>query len=85
MIQKEVIKTPEGVEVNFSGAIAKEQVFTMVQNCQKGQCECMSDATKEKLSSIEVSGEDGNVTLELSGEITTDEIQAALEKSKIIS
>jgi len=57
----------------------------MVENCATGACECMSDETKKKISNMEVSGKDGDVQLALSGDISKEEIEAALEKSKVIN
>ena len=83
-IKKEVSKTKSGVNIKFSGAVKKNSILTMVQNCQTGVCECMSDDTKEKIKDMQVSGEDGEVLLELSGEIQKSEIEAALAKSKAL-
>lgn len=83
-IEKKVSKTDEGVKINFTGGIAKNTVFTMVQNCQNGHCDCMSDESKAKIASMDVEGEDGNVELTLGGNITKEEVEAALGKSKIL-
>ena len=45
----------------------------------------MSDSTKEKIKNMSVNGEDGNVSLELDGEVTKQEIEVALAKSKVIN
>lgn len=83
-IKKDVSKTNRGVNIKFSGAVKKESVVKMVQNCKTGTCECMSDDTKKKIKDMQVSGEDGEVLLELSGEIAKKEIEAALSKSKVL-
>lgn len=83
-IKKDVSKTNGGVNIKFSGAVKKESVVKMVQNCKTGTCECMSDDTKKKIKDMQVSGEDGEVLLELSGEIEKSEIEAALAKSKAL-
>lgn len=83
-IKKDVSKTNSGVNIKFSGAVKKESVVKMVQNCKTGTCECMSDDTKKKIKDMQVSGEDGEVLLELSGEIAKEEIEAALSKSKVL-
>jgi|MTBAKSStandDraft_1061840.scaffolds.fasta_scaffold00350_26 arsenate reductase len=83
-VEKAISATAEGVKINFTGGIAKNTVFTMVQNCQNGQCDCMSDETKAKIASMEVGGEDGNVELTLGGQITKEEVEAALAKSKVL-
>ncbi len=84
-IKKDVSKTSSGVNIKFSGAVKKESVVKMVQNCKTGTCECMSDDTKKKIKDMQVSGEDGEVLLELSGEVEKSEIEAALAKSKVIN
>jgi len=82
-MKKEVTQLKSGVKIKFSGAVQKENIVKMVQNCKTGACECMSDATKEKIKDMQVSGEDGEVLLELSGEVQKEEIEAALAKSKV--
>jgi len=82
---KQVKKTDNGVKINFFGAVQKQQIVTMVQNCSTGKCECMSDDTKAKIKDIGVIGEDGNVELNLRGDLSTAEIQDAISKSKIIN
>ena len=86
MINKNVFKTGAGVKVAFSGAITKESVVKMVENCATGQCECMSDESKEKIKEMKVSGSDGDVAIDLIGEgLTYEEIVAAVERSKVIN
>jgi len=68
-MNKNVFKTCEGVKMAFTGAVAKENIIKMVENCATGQCECMSDESKAKISNMEVTGEDGEVNLNLSGDV----------------
>jgi len=84
-IKKEVSKSNDGVNINFSGFVTKEKIEMMVNNCQTGGCECMSSETKMKISNMEVSGEDGDIKLALSGDISEEEIKEALGKSKVIN
>jgi len=84
-MQKNVSKTNNGVKINFLGAVEKENIVTMVQNCSTGKCECMSDDTKAKIKDMQVHGEDGDVELTLQGDLSIDEIQTALAKSKVIN
>ena len=84
-IEKKVIKVDNGVKINFLGAIEKNTVMTMVQNCAAGQCECMSDETKKKIQNMEVSGNDGDISLALTGDVSKEEIEAALAKSKVLN
>jgi len=84
-MQKNVSKTNDGVKINFLGEVQKQNIVTMVQNCSTGQCECMSDTTKAKIKDMKVDGVDGDVELALEGDISVDEIQAALAKSKVLN
>ncbi len=84
-MQKNVNATANGVKINFLGEVKKEQIVKMVQNCATGQCECMSDETKKKIQAMEVSGNDGDVSLELTGEVSKEEIEAALSRSKVLN
>jgi len=84
-VKKEVSNSDEGVDIKFSGFVTKEKIETMVNNCKSGQCECMSDTTKAKITDMHVSGENGNVKLALSGDISEDDIKEALYKSKVIN
>ena len=84
-MQKNVFSTNNGVNIKFSGEVKKQNIVTMVQNCSTGKCECMSDATKAKIKDMQVDGVDGDVSLKLSGDISTQEIEEALAKSKVLS
>ena len=83
-MNKNVFKTNQGVKISFTGAVEKQSIVKMVENCTTGQCECMSDETKAKIQNMEVSGKDGDVALELSGDVSKEEIEAALAKSKVL-
>ncbi len=84
-MQKNVFKTTEGVKINFTGVVQKQQIVKMVENCATGACECMSDATKKKISNMQVEGKDGDVELKLDGDISKEEIEKALAKSKVLN
>ena len=84
-MQNKVDKIADGVKITFFGEVKKENIISMVQNCQSGGCECMSDATKQKIKDIQILGEDGDVNLILSGDILKEEIEGALAKSKVIN
>jgi hypothetical protein len=84
-MEKKVSKTNNGVKINFLGKVEKQNIVSMVQNCSTGQCECMSDSTKAKIKDMKVDGTDGDVELNLEGDISVDEINAALKKSKVIN
>ena len=82
---KNVFKTGEGVKISFTGAVEKQNIIKMVENCATGSCDCMSDETKAKISNMEVTGIDGKVNLNLTGDVSTEEIEEALAKSKVIN
>ena len=84
-MDKKVSKTDNGVKINFLGAVQKQNIVTMVQNCSTGQCECMSDTTKEKIKDMQVLGADGDVELKLDGDVSVAEIEDALKKSKVLN
>jgi len=84
-MQKNVSKTNNGVKINFLGEVEKNNIVQMVQNCATGQCECMSDETKAKVKEMKVEGNDGNVELNLEGEVSVEEIQEALSRSKVLN
>ena len=84
-MQKNVSKTNQGVKINFTGVVEKQQIVKMVENCATGACECMSEETKKKINNMQVEGEDGNVELKLDGEVTKEEIEKALANSKVLN
>ena len=84
-MKKNVFKTGEGVKINFTGVVQKQQIVKMVENCSTDACECMNDETKKKITNMQVDGIDGDVELNLSGDISEDEIKKALAKSKVLN
>jgi arsenate reductase len=84
-VKRELFKTSKGVKISFSGVVRKEEIVKMVENCSTGKCDCMSDDTKRKIKDMQVSGEDGDVNLDLSGEVSKKEIEEALKRSKVIN
>jgi len=83
-MNKNLFKTNEGVKINFTGVVEKQQIVKMVENCATGRCECMSDDTKKKITNMQVDGVDGDVELNLSGDIKKEEIEKALLKSTVL-
>ena len=83
-MDNKIIKLYNGVKITFSEDIKKENIVKMVDNCSKGKCECMSDETKSKIKTMEVTGEDGEVELSLEGEVSVEDIKDAISKSKMI-
>jgi len=84
-MQRNVFKINNGVKIKFTGVVEKQQIIKMVQNCATGACECMSNETKKKISNMQVDGKDGDVELKLNGDVTKEEIEKALAKSKVLN
>jgi len=84
-MNKNVFNTNAGVKISFTGVVAKQQIIKMVENCATGQCECMSDETKKKITDMQVEGKDGDVELKLTGDVSKEEIEKALQKSKVLN
>jgi len=84
-MNKNVFKTNQGVKISFTGAVEKQNILKMVENCATGSCECMTNETKQKITNMQVSGEDGDVALNLSGDVSKEEIEAALARSKVLN
>ena len=82
---KSVNTTDNGIKISFIGEVKKQNIINMVENCATGSCECMSDDTKQKIENIKVSGVDGDVKLDLTGDITEAEIEDAISKSKVLN
>jgi len=84
-MEKNVKSIQNGVKISFTGEVKKQNIVKMVENCATGQCECMSDETKKKIENMEVGGNDGDVSLDLTGDVSKEEIEAALAKSKVLN
>ena len=84
MKKADVTKQSNGVKITFSGAVQKQNVVEMVQRCQTGKCDCMSDESKDKIKDMSISGVDGNVELNIEGDLNVSEIQTAVSKSPLI-
>ena len=84
MKKADVTKLSNGVKITFSSAVQKQNVVEMVQRCQTGKCDCMSDESKEKIKDMSISGVDGNVELSIEGDLDVSEIQTAVSKSPLI-
>jgi len=73
-----------GVKIKFSGDMAKQNVVEMVERCQTGKCDCMSDESKQKIEDMEITGIDGDVELSITGDLNVDEIRDAISKSPLV-
>ncbi len=90
LVKKELLKRSvktyeKGVFVSFNQMIEKEKLEHMVSNCKNGACDCMEEKTKKKIESIKIENKNGSLELKIEGDIEKEEIQNALEKSKILN
>ena len=83
-MKKNVFQRDKGVKISFGEGSLKQNIVKMVENCSTGACDCMSDKTKAKITDMKVSGTDGDVQLELVGDISKEEIEKALSQSVVI-
>ena len=80
----QVNKLHSGVNITFSPEIEKIKVFEMVERCQNGQCDCMSDDTKKKIEKITLNDKE-NLSLKIEGStIEKQEIEEALRNSPLL-
>ncbi len=84
MKKADVSVQKDGVKITFTGAVEKQNVVEMVERCQTGKCDCMSDESKKKIESMEISGKDGDVELNIIGDLDVKEIRDAVSKSPLI-
>lgn len=86
MVQKNVFKTQDGVNIKFTGSVEKKSVVSMIESCSSGECDCDCDPELfKRIEGMDVSGEDGDVTIGLKGNISADEISEAVGKCDISS
>lgn len=84
-MDKSVTKTTQGVDINFSGSVDKAKIFKMVENCAKGQCNCMQEDTKRKIKEMKVEElSEGEAKIVLTGDIEKAEIEEAIKRSPLL-
>ncbi|MBN2824586.1 MAG: hypothetical protein JXQ76_04620 [Campylobacterales bacterium] len=84
-MEKNVTKTLKGVDISFTGSVDKAKIFSMVENCSHGKCDCMKEDTKRKIKEMQVEdlGE-GEIKIVLTGDVEKHEIEEAIKRSKVI-
>ncbi|WP_293444962.1 hypothetical protein [Persephonella sp.] len=79
----QVRSTEEGVIIEvIDKTVDAEKVKEVVENCQTGKCDCMSEETKAKVTFMDFKIEDGKPVIEIKGEVSEEEIKEAVKKSK---
>ncbi|WP_123102541.1 hypothetical protein [Acidithiobacillus sulfuriphilus] len=74
-------KTAEGIAVHVDKSVDPKKVFAMVESCQTGRCDCMSEEVKAKVSAMEVSQGTEGTTIRIHGTVSEEEIQEVMGRS----
>ena len=79
----QVRSTEEGVIIEvIDKTVDAEKVKEVVENCQTGKCDCMSEETKAKVTFMDFKIKDGKPVIEIKGEVSEEEIKEAVGRSK---
>ncbi|GAB6072124.1 hypothetical protein JCM14244_05010 [Venenivibrio stagnispumantis] len=79
----EVKKTEEGVVIEIKdNTVEAEKVKEIVENCQTGKCDCMTEEMKQKVQFMDFKAEKGKIAIEIKGDLTEQEIKEAMARSK---
>ena len=79
----QVKSTEEGVIIEVvDETVDANKVKEVVENCQTGKCDCMSEETKAKVTFMDFRVENGKPVIEIKGEISEEEIKEAVSRSK---
>lgn len=70
-----VTNSLEGVDISILGEVKFQDVQEMTEACRNGTCGCSPDMLS-KIDAIHTSGNDGNVTIKLSGKLKADEVKS---------
>jgi predicted sugar kinase len=69
-----VTQKESGVEVRVQGRVEKESIEEMVEKCSTGTQSCCGPDFFAKVTSIKVSGQDGDVSIHVNGNDVTKEM-----------
>ena len=75
--------TEEGVVIEVvDETVDANKVKEVVENCQTGKCDCMSEETKAKVQFMDFRVENGKPVIEIKGDVSEEEIKEAVKRSK---
>jgi cytochrome c len=80
----ELKQTKDGVVIEIKEDVDPQKIEQIVENCKAGKCECMSAEMKAKVSFMDFKNENGKLSIELKGDISKEDIETSMEKSKVI-
>ena len=79
----EVKSTKEGVIIEVvDNSVDTEKVKEVVENCQTGKCDCMSETIKQKITFMDFRIKNGKPVIEIKGDVSEEEIKEAVNRSK---
>jgi hypothetical protein len=73
-----VIPHADGVEVTLEGPVEKAKVEEMVAHCATGTAACCGPDFFAQVQEMDVQGEDGRVSIRLTGNVTPEAVQENL-------
>lgn len=75
--------TEEGVIIEIvDDTVDTQKVQEVVENCQTGKCDCMSEEVKAKVEFIDFRVKNGKPSIEIKGKVSEEEIKEAMNRSK---
>ncbi len=75
-------QTQEGVIIEVVGeGVDSSKVEQVVERCKTGQCSCMTDEMKQRVSFMDFKIKDGKSIIEIKGNITKEDIKEAMGRS----
>jgi hypothetical protein len=75
-----ITNTDEGVAIEVTGDVKKDNVEQLTQSCSEGVCDC-SPEMLEQISSINTFGQDGNMTILLKSDtLNANEVSSCMSE-----
>lgn len=76
-------KTEDGVIIEIKDdTVEADKVKEIVENCQTGKCDCMSEEVKQKVQFMDFKADKGKIAIEIKGDLKEEEIKEAMARSK---
>jgi hypothetical protein len=73
-----ITNTDEGVAIEVTGDVKKDNVEQLTQSCSEGVCDC-SPEMLEQISAIETSGKDGAMKISLKSDtLNADDVTSCM-------
>ena len=63
----------------------KNKIEKVLDNCSTGNCSCMSKENKEKIKDMALKETENGINMEITGDISEQDIADAMRRSKILN